>query len=281
MPLNFTTSPNAPVSLLTEWAVASADQLSEAIAWLYVQKRTHAARVIQALEPGTAALPGQVVENAIQDLTVETSDVAVDLASNDADVRKRAQDKLEARRIQRDGLLFQHISWIAAHLTLPNTHAAPPHVRRADKGFDGVILDLNVAAPGLSRIILCEDKASNNPRNLVTQSIWPEIAAIQASRKDREILAAVTAILATLPGVDAEAVIEATEWQAARAFRVALTADQSQSRHHGYAHLFVGFDAAAGGAIETRMAEVMPIRDVRPYLATLADAVIAKLAAMV
>lgn len=280
MPLQFTTPPNAPVSLLTEWTVANADQLADAIAWLYVQKRAHAARVIQALEPGPAALPGGVVANAIEDLTVETGDIAADLVSNDADARKTAQDKLNARLIQRDGLLFQHVSWIAAHLTLPNTHAAPPHVRRADKGFDGVILDIDPAAPRLSRIILCEDKASTNPRNLVTQSIWPEITAIQASGKDREILAAVTAILATLPGVDQEAVIEATEWEVARSFRVALTADQAQARNQSYAHLFAGFDGAAGGAIESRMAEVMPMPDVRPYMAALAAAVIAKLAAM-
>ena len=114
----------------------------------------------------------------------------------------------------------------------------------------------------------------------MTQSIWPEIKAIQASGKDREILAAVTSILATLPGVDLEAVIEATEWQAARAFRVALTAAQAHARDRSYAHLFAGFDGAAAGTIESRMAEVMPVPDVRAYMAALAAAVITKLAAL-
>lgn len=280
MPLQFTASPNAPVSLLTEWTIANADQLAEVIAWLYVQKRSHAARVIRALEPGPATLPGAVIANAIDDLKIKTVDIAADLASTDATVVKKAKEKLDARLIQRDGLLFQHVSWVAAHLALPNTHAAPPHVRRADKGFDGVIVDIDPAAPRLSRIILCEDKASTNPRNLVTQSIWPEIRAIQGSGKDREILAAVTAILATLPGVDQETVIEATEWQAARAFRVALTAEHAHARGSSYAHLFAGFDGAAAGTIESRMAEVMPVPDVRAHMAALAAAVIAKLAAM-
>ena len=141
MPLQFTTSPNAPVSLLTEWTIANADQLAEVIAWLYVQKRSHAARVIQALEPGAATLPGAVIANAIDDLEVKTGDIAADLVSTDASVAEKAKDKLDARLIQRDGLLFQHVSWVAAHLALPNTHAAPPHARRADKGFDGVIVD--------------------------------------------------------------------------------------------------------------------------------------------
>lgn len=280
MPINFASPLNAPVSMLTEWSVADADQLANAIAWLYVQKRDHAARIIQALEPGAAALPGSVVQDAIRALTVETADLVVDLQSADDATRKSTQDKLNVRIVHRDGLLFQHVSWIAAYLALPNTHSAPPHVRTADKGFDGVILDLDPAAPGLSRIILCEDKASTNPRNLVTQSIWPEITTIQAAGKDREILAAITAILATLPGVDSEAVIAATAWEGARAFRVALTADPAQARDASYAHLFAGFDDVAGGAIESRMAEVMPVQAVRPYLAALANAVILKLQAM-
>lgn len=279
MPLQFSSPSNAPVSLLTEWAVADADQLAAAIAWLYLQKQAQAVRVIQSLEPGAAALPGRVVQDAIKALTVHTGDIANDLGSGDAAVQKAAQDKLKARIAHRDGLLFQHVSWIAAYLALPNAHAAPPHVRAADKGFDGVVLELDPTAPALSRIILCEDKASTDPRNLVTRSIWPEIEAIQASGKDREILAAVTAILATLPGIDQEAVIEATAWEAARGFRVALTAGAEQWRQSSYAHLFAGFDAAAGGTIDSRMAEVMPIPDVRRYLADLANAVIAKLQA--
>ena len=61
---------------------------------------------------------------------------------------------------------------------------------------------------------------------------------------------------------------------------VALTADPAQARDVSYAHLFAGFDGVAGGAIESRMAEVMPVQAVRPYLAALANAVILKLQAM-
>lgn len=122
--------------------------------------------------------------------------------------------------------------------------------------------------------MLCEDKASIKPRALVTQSIWPEIKLIQANKKDREILAALTAILDTMPGVDQEAVIDATEWRGARQFRVALTAGDDQIREGGYQHIFAGFEGAAGGAIEARIAEVMPMNDVRPYLEDLAGRVV-------
>ena len=77
-----------------------------------------------------------------------------------------------------------------------------------------------------------------------------------------------------MPGTDREAVIDATEWRRARQFRVALTAGDDQNKNGGYQHMFAGFDGAAGGSVEVRMAEVMPMNLVRPYLADLADRVI-------
>ncbi len=159
-------------------------------------------------------------------------------------------------------------------MRLPHAKATPPHVRQADKGFDGVLLELEPDKAGLARIVLCEDKASISPRGLVTNSIWPEIKLIQADKKDREILAALTAILETMPEVDQEAVINATTWHRARQFRVALTAGADQLKDGSYQHLFAGFEGAAGGPLESRMAEVMPMAQVRPYLEELAARVI-------
>jgi hypothetical protein len=253
------------------------EALAEALAWLYLRKERHASRVTQALEPGRAALPGSVVQNAIAALTVRTDDLADALASPDDAQRKAAEAKRDTRVEHRDGLLFQHVSWIAAFMRLPHAKATPPHVRQADKGFDGVLLEVDPAQTALSRIVLCEDKASINPRSLVTGSIWPEIKQIQVHAKDREILAALTAILDTMPEVDRESVIDATEWRGVRQFRVALTAGEDQVKAGGYQHLFAGFDSAAGGTIEARMAEVMPMNEVRPYLDDLAERVIAVL----
>ena len=137
-----------------------------------------------------------------------------------------------------------------------------------------MLLEVDPAHAGLSRIVLCEDKASIKPRALVTKSIWPEIKLIQADKKDREILPASTAILDTMPGVDREAVIDATEWRRARQFRVALTVGLDQIKDGGYQHIFAGFEGAAGGEIDTRIAEVMMMNDVRPYLADLAGRVV-------
>lgn len=277
LPLKFEEASHPPSCVLTTWTVHEPKKLAEALAWLYLRKERHAARVTQALEPGGAALPGRVVENAITALSVRTDDLLDALASTDDAERKAAEAKRDTRVEHRDGLLFQHISWIAAFMRLPNAKATPPHVRQADKGFDGVLLEIDPAQTALSRIVLCEDKASISPRSLVTGSIWPEIKQIQVNAKDREILAALTAILDTMPEIDQESVIDATEWRGVRQFRVALTAGSDQVKGGGYQHLFAGFEGAAGGDIEARMAEVMPMSEVRPYLADLAERVIAVL----
>ena len=83
-----------------------------------------------------------------------------------------------------------------------------------------------------------------------------------------------------MPELDREAVIDSTEWRGARQFRVALTAGADQAKAGSYQHLFAGYDAAAGGAIEARMAEVMPMGEVRSYLAELAAQVVDALRGM-
>ena len=75
LPLQFEESSHPPSCVLTTWTVNEPEALAEAVAWLYLRKERHAARVTQALQPGRAALPGGVVENAITALSVRTDDL--------------------------------------------------------------------------------------------------------------------------------------------------------------------------------------------------------------
>ena len=94
---------------------------------------------------------------------------------------KETSEKMAKKEVERrDGLLFQHLSWIAARLSIPNVTQNPPHVRSADKGFDGFIIEMNAENDALQRIVLCEDKASTAPRSLITSSVWKEIKSIRA-----------------------------------------------------------------------------------------------------
>lgn len=280
MPLHFEKAENNDICVLTQWSVDQHDVLVEALAWLYLRKPLHSFRIMQGLEPGTVGLFGSAKQGAIDLLRYDISDIVADLQSADPDVRESAKKKHDARMSHRDGLLFQHISWIAARLQFPTAEATPPHVRKADKGFDGVLVDVDIANVQLSRVVLCEDKASISPRGLVTSSIWPDVKSIIAGDRDIEVLDAITPLLSSLQEDDRELAIARLVWERARHFRVALTAGDDQIQNDAYNHLFSGFDDNAGGEVTARLAEVMPMKDVRKNLDDLAAEVVAKIQSM-
>lgn len=269
---------HAPTCVLSTWVVADTKRLVDALAWLYLRKPSHAARIIGELAPGSAGFPGRVFDNAIDLLRYNVSDIAADLASADPSVVEAAEKKRDIRIVHRDGLLFQYVSWVAANIQFPTAHATAPHVRKADKGFDGLLLE--VSPTGISRLILCEDKASTSPRGLVTGSIWPDIIEISDGERDLEILDGVTALLDSLKDVDRESILVKASWERAREYRVALTVEPKLQKEGSYVHLFDGFDGCATGNLNVRMAEVMPLSDIRAYLQSLADQVVKKLQAM-
>ena len=275
MPLTIDTV-TSPLCDLSVWTVTDGATFVDVLAWLYLRKPRHAQRVIAALAPGAAGFGGNEFQNARRLLWPRTDDIANALASSDPDVRAKAQGTLDTRTEHRDGLLFQHVSWVAANLRFPAAKARPPHVRQADKGFDGLLLQLG--DDGLSRVILCEDKATVGPRNMVSQKVWPELKSIVAGERDLEILDAVTGLLDTMAPEDGvEALLLGATWQKLREYRVAVTAGPQDHRPEGYGHIFGGFDQHVAGASSIRMAEVMPLLNIRADLADLAARVDARL----
>jgi hypothetical protein len=270
---------------LSSWAVNDEDSLIRALAWLYLQKPTHADRIARALAPPKkAGLPGKPFIGAMNKLVYERIDLEKDLFSTADEVRKEAKKKLDARVAHRDGLLFQHISWLAAAIQYPESLKAPPHSRAADKGFDGIILDVDRASLEISRLIMCEDKASTDPRPIVRRDVWEEFTAISAGIRDDEVISSVTSLLSTLDGVSedgVEEILDAVCWKKVRQFRVALAVGSDREKNGEYKHLFKGFDRAHPDATDaTRFAEVMPMGDIRKFLENVAIKVYAKLKEM-
>lgn len=280
MPLSISaaTSPNCALSL---WEIANSGSFIDSLAWLYLRKPNHALKIIAQLAPGPAGFPGNEFSNAIELLEVKLSDISASLGSSDPAVAEEAGKTRFARVTLRDGLLFQHISWVAASIQFPNAKARPPHVRKADKGFDGLLVELGALGGALGKLVLCEDKATINPRTTITGGVWPEIKKVEAGDKDLELLDAVTAILDTLVSEDIkEQVLGATLWEKHREYRVALTAAPSDLKGGSYQHIFAGYEDQVLDNATNRMAEVMPLADFRAELQSIASQVIAKLVAM-
>ena len=166
---------------LTEWSIAETDHesLVEALAYLYLFQERNTLRVIAALEPTRRAPRGRVSENVIDKLTAPAPELLALMKNGTDEERTRASNRAAKQIEHRDGLLFQYLSWIAARLAMPHGHLTAPHVRSADKGFDGFIIELD-EEEALKRVVLCEDKASIAPRGLITGSVWKEIKSIRS-----------------------------------------------------------------------------------------------------
>jgi hypothetical protein len=273
MPFTFQKADLSPTCNFSQWSLIDESRLVRTLAWLYLRKPKHAAQIINQLEPSKAGFPGKVFDNAISLLSIRLADIASDLSSTDPEKKKTANNKKSKRIEQRDGLLFQHLSWVAASIDMPTALATPPHVRTADKGFDGLLVSVEDAYGAISRVVLCEDKASINPKNLVQGSVWTEIDGIVNGDKDLELLDAITAILreqSDLEGDKQEELLEALIYEQTRAFRVAVTVMPANADPGGYQHIFKDFEKHALGADTVRLAEILPSDDTRAFLEALA-----------
>lgn len=261
-----------------EWSISKKNhnKLIEIIAYLYLRQEENAQRVISTLEPRRRIPKGKVAENIVRKLTAPRQK-DVDLArTGSAEERAAAEKRIETSIIHRDGLLFQHISWVVARMAMPTGYMTAPHVRQADKGFDGFIIELDEAKSKIGRIVLCEDKASIAPRKLISSSVWPDVEAIRRGDRDDEILADLVTLLKSVDDIDAEAAVDDIFWEEVREFRVAVATGENRRKSGSFLHIVAGFGAVAGGALKSRTAGVLPFDDVRAGLATLAEEVVAK-----
>lgn len=262
-----------------EWSITrrSRATLVEIIAYLYLRQEENAVRVINTLEPRRRARKGRVAENVIEKLTAPKQEDVDLLRTGNEKQKVAAQHRIDTAIIHRDGLLFQHISWIVARLASPHGYMTSPHVRQADKGFDGFIIEFDAKTKGLNRIVLCEDKASDAPRGLIKSKVWPDVASIRRGERDDEILADLVTLLKSVPDIDAEATVDEVFWEDVREFRVAVaTGEDIRNKAGDFLHLVAGFEEVAGGSIASRSAGVMAFKNVRSGLDVLAAEVVLK-----
>jgi len=263
--------------IFSEWDLLTGrEKVVTAIAFLYLQQEKNAQRIIEDLDTVTIRPKGKIVENIIKKLTAAKSADVIKLLDPDPDIREKAKNKINSDTWARDGLLFQHVSWVAVRIQMPSAHMTPPHVRQSDKGFDGFIIDINPSDNALTRLVLCEDKASHDPRKLITQSVWAEIRDIVGGGRDDQITAGIINLVRALPDIDEEEFINDIFWGDGREFRVSVATGEEVRKDGFFVHLMEGFEKAAGGKHESRVGSVLAFPEVRSGLQSLADEVIQK-----
>ena len=180
----------------------------------------------------------------------------------------------------RDGWMFQVMSWIAAHRTSPGSLIRAPHMVLAHKGFDGVQVELVEGKNSVIGVVIFEDKATTNPRGMVRDKVWPEFRDLERGRRQNLLTSEVASLLRTAPAVDANAALKAILWAQVRKYRVAITIDTNHAGAAGRARLFKEFDEVVPGLNARRRGETFMVSDLRVWMDSLAELVIAKLRAL-
>lgn len=181
-------------------------------------------------------------------------------AFSDADLRQEArirltvQDKAVSPRIgyprwQRDGFIFEAISWIAARQTYgKEVLLKDPHVSATSQGLDGLMIEL---APDKSKVVITtilEDKCTDNPRTTFVQKVIPAFLDRHQNKRGAELVAAASALLRTSNIADGSAAKLAASVmdRAQRRYRASFALPQEQDSQAERQKLFDGYNALKG-----------------------------------
>lgn len=248
--VRFIACDHAPLCHGYRWEVCDEAALAQMVAWTLEGHYQHAERILKRLNSKRPHAAITVKQQAIRlvSLPPKTGDVAL--------------------RWHRDGLVFQHISWLAAHANGNGAIASSvPHFRPAHKGFDALLVPLKDKRTALDGLIICEDKASTNPRKQITEKVWSEIGTIEVGERDAELNGELTAILRSYGIKNMEEIIAAAHWMSRKTYRVSVTVDSSHEPEAARRKLFEGFDTAISAKdVSRRRAETLCLNGLRVWM---------------
>lgn len=241
------------------WTVDDEDVLAERVARIVLGQYRHVAKILSG-----AGLPGPAAN-------AEQANAAI----------KQLKLTDGADPWHRDGWLFQAISWIAAHQQPSAALTRLPHIRKADKGFDGMQLSLNAEGTVVTAVVIFEDKATDNARDTIRDDVWPGIVALERGERLNELSQEVSGMLdahATAdPLFDLDTAIADTLWHEVRRYRVSITVGDTHNSSTTRAGLFKGFDESAPGPAERRRADTIYLPTMRSWMTAFAGRVILKI----
>ena len=168
----------------------------------------------------------------------------------------------------RDGFLFQLMMWLAAHLDLQDGDlVALPHSQGTAKGQDSIIVHRSTDA--VVALTICEDKATENPRDMVRDEVWPEIKEYEQGGRRDELRSNIIATLGTggISSAEAQNLIRGISWSGKRRYRVRVTVEPNQRTPK----LFKGFEEIVNGDNEMRRGETTTLPSIRNWMTTLAE----------
>lgn len=256
MPITLTSFSDDPLCGGHQWLVNDIDLLALQIARVALGQSRHVKKIIDGWTGPIPLPPQNAVANAIKLLTVPH----------------------RADPYHRDGWMFQVMSWIAAHKATPGAVIRAPQMIHADKGFDGLQLEIDESSLKVSAAVIFEDKATDDPRGTIQQKVWPEIQKLESGERENVLLAETVSLLERLPRIDPDSAVEEIMWSRVRRFRVSITVDSSYQGISGRKRLFKGYESVATGTTSRRSGQTFEVSDLRVWMSALATKAVAALA---
>ena len=164
------------------WIVQDDRRLACLIALIAMGQATFAAHILTELLPAAPAFSkSTLIAEAIVTLTVQET---------------KQMPRTGYPRWQRDGFIFEAISWIAAQQDHGDKALLlDPHVRATSQGIDGLLICVSNDKSMIENVTILEDKCSENPRETFLQQVIPTFLDHHSGKRGSEVVAAATVLL--------------------------------------------------------------------------------------
>ena len=246
------------------WVVGDADLLARLVAIIAMGQAVHAAEIVRKLQPASPAI---------------THKSLCDAARLQLRIVGKTQAQQDASRWQRDGFLFEVISWVAA---LQSSHAdaylKAPHLKSTTQGIDGLMIEIDTAKTEVSRATIFEDKCSGNPRDKFRDEVMRTFHDHHRNKRGPELVSTAAALIEQcgLRGKHAIAAASRVLDLAYRRYRAALTIADTDDTFDRRKAIFKGYEELDSIGQQQRVGATLVVDgDLRGYFDTLADRAIA------
>jgi hypothetical protein len=249
MPLTITQKNFGNLYVDFEYVVSNRDKLVEYVSQLLMGRSLHIKRIIQGLDP---KYPKNTNKENIQSIIDELS----------PDLNK----KTLVYRV--DGYLFQMISWIALKIQHKDDsfYQFFPHMQPAMHGFDGIAVTLK-PDKSIDKIIITEDKCTENQRKTVNEKVFPEFANYENHKRDNGIKDHLTSLLNSVYNEEELLTIDDNIYELSfRQYRIGLTRGDNQVKEKDRLSCFEGYDTSVNGGIDRRQASTILLSDLRNWM---------------
>jgi hypothetical protein len=163
----------------------------------FAQDEEQLARLIAIIAMGQAAFAAHLLSELLPAKPAFTHD----------DLRREAKLRLTVQengnksrtgypRWQRDGFLFEAISWVAARQVLGNRALLQdPHVSATSQVLDGLMIELADDKSGVVKTTVFEDKCTDNPKETFLQKVIPALLDRHHNKRSAELVACASSLL--------------------------------------------------------------------------------------